>query len=868
MAPSKRYDLDRLKFLAAGRWSELLGLFGDVVNPKIHQPCPKCGGTKRFRVFDDFPNTGGLICNDCPIKSPDGIESYAWLYGIPKAQAISTLAEKLGLDAIEATPGPKKSTRKGDSSTGSKSSADPPSTPTSPEDRFKWLDWNESLVALFCLRKPGILAISLVEIGAKIGTHYGTTVIALPVRDARGATLGYLAANATGGKMVIEHKDKSDPPKVTDIETMSWKNVFPSGCDGIVATPNLFDSEARAKLTRIYKTEGPSDLLALMPLLQPGEGAWCNAAGAGENPEKFGWVLDWFAGKQVVVIHDRDTAGVEGALGSKDSHKPGFAGWAARKARECRNVELPYPLAEKQGKDLRDWIAGGGDALALHKLIESAPIIPAAREFREITNYVLNFVTTKEGKEKAIKIPKRVRSIIAEVVKEFDGWPKCVDGTLFHHDKSVRYFPTQPALFGWLREKRIVRWAQGEELATKDEFFCALKQNVEQVSELQNYPHFPPIQGMYYTCNQSPTPGDGKAVEGFLDFFSPDHPLDRQLMMACLMTVFWGGQPGQRPGWLITSPLRQGAGKSSFSEKIAALVGGLFDFNPKTDPDKDKTRLLSKEGLNKRVARYDNIKAVRFSLSTLESLITSEAVSGHRMYQGEGSRANYLTWFITMNDPELSRDLAQRCVSVSLGAPKRDGDWTAAVNKYIKDNGAAIIQDVAAFYQRPIRRTIKVNRWGSWVVEVLCRLDNPQEVFDLIEEREKANDSDSVAAEEVNEYVHHKMKQLGYHHPSVVHIPNQILARWANNAIGNEQRQAAVLKQLKQMADSGLLSELEINPSRKNGRGWIFRSGGWADSQTDYDIEKRIAEREKSLREKYGEKNSGEKNNSDADFDF
>jgi hypothetical protein len=864
MAP-KRYDPNQIKHLAIGRWPELLGLSEEILSGR-HQPCPKCGGNDRFRALDDFRSSGAVICNKCfNSNNGDGIATFAWLHGKSNGEAICELAVKLGVEAEASnsnTPGAKSSTRGKASKSSDKAKPKP-----APSEQFKWMAWNDSLAALFCLRKPGIVSSSLVEIGAKIGNHFGGTVIALPVRDFTSGVIGYLAANASGGKLIIERKDGQGNSEVVD--RVSWKNVCPKGNAGIVATPNLFDEQLRKSITRIYKMEGPSDLLAIIPFLRPNEAAWTNPAGAGENPGKFSWILEWCGSVQFVVIHDADQPGQKGATGDEEKDRTGFAGWALKSCKDVRNVELPFPLVENHGKDFRDWVVEGGDLAKLDGLVESAARIGSLKEIR---NYIPTVEVDAEGVQHKIKTPVPIKSIIKQIVTELDGWPKCVDGTLFYHKgDSIRYFPTTADFFGWLRERRTVRWGQGEELATKDEFFSALKQNVDQVSELQSYPHFPLINGMYYTCEKSPKLGDGKALEGFLDFFNPDHPLDRQLMMACVATVFWGGPPGQRPGWLITSPLRQGAGKSSFSEKIAGLVGGLFDFNPKTDPDKDKTRLLSKEGLNKRIARYDNIKAVRFSLSTLESLITSEAISGHRMYQGEGSRANYLTWFITMNDPELSRDLAQRCVSVSLGAPRRDGDWTAAINQYIKDRGQEIIEDVAAFYQRPIRRTIKVNRWGAWVVEVLCRLDNPQEVFDLIEEREKENDSDAVAAECLNEYVHRKMNQLKYFHPSVVHLPNQLLARWANNAIGNEQRQAAMLKQVKQMADSGLLQEIEMNPSRTNGRGWLFRSMGCADGQVDYEIEKKISEYEKRFEEKPKEKDdkkNDKENESSDDLDF
>lgn len=869
-----RYDIDYLKSIAAGRWPDLLGIDVEFLDRSREHPCPKCGGNTRFRALKDFEQTGAVYCSHCFSRgNGDGIAAYAWFHDCTIGKAISDLAEALGVQpevgsssrsgssAAKRKPGKGASVapRAQQAASGGQDGK-PPKRPA--EEQFRWSTWSDQIAAIFATRKGGIQAPSLVAVGARLGNHFGVPVVALPLRDESGGTIGYVAANAIGGRITINYPSGES-------ETTSWKNVIDAGRKGICATANLFVEAERAKLTRIFKTEGPSDLLAIIPFLQPGEGAFCNPAGANENPINFPWLAKWLAGKSVAVIHDRDAAGESGAMGDAERGRLGWATWAAKHAAEVRKVDLPYPMAESKGADFRQWVIDGGGVDEFITLVGSALKVDAPDDIpTEISNYILNYEIDKDGTERRVKTPIPINLIIDQVRSEFGGWPKCVGGQLFHHARNTtRYFSTPAALFGWMQEKRVVRWGRGEDLCTKEEFFSVMSEKGERYLELQAFPHFPPIPNMYYTCPTDVKPGDMAALNGFLDFFTPDNPLDRQLMLACVATLFWGGPPGQRPGWLISSPLRQGAGKSSFSEKVADLAGGIFDFNIKADPDKDKTRLLSKDGAGKRCARYDNIKAVRFSLSTLESLITSANISGHRMYHGEGARSNYLTWFVTMNDPELSRDLAQRCVSVSLGAPRRTGDWTLDINNYIEKNRQAIICDVAAFFIRPIKMVRKVNRWGSWVKDIICRLDSPQEVFDLIEERESKNDSDAIGAEELNEYVHDKMKKLGYYHPAVVHIPNHLMANWVNNCIGNNMRAAASLKLVRQFHGSGLLLEIEPNPCRTNGRGWIYRSGGFGDSQTLYDIEQRIFERNKKF-ENSGRKTSQENNFNDGENEF
>ncbi len=133
----------------------------------------------------------------------------------------------------------------------------------------------------------------------------------------------------------------------------------------------------------IWKTEGPSDLLALISLKLPSNhSACCNVFGATETPNQ----LDRFRGARVFVIHDCDHAGQSGALETKNGEKVRL-GWApkiaAAGAAEVRNVVLPYPIVESHGKDLRDWITEQLSAgltreqvySKLLKLAESMPIV-------------------------------------------------------------------------------------------------------------------------------------------------------------------------------------------------------------------------------------------------------------------------------------------------------------------------------------------------------------------------------------------------------------------------------------------------------------------------------------------------------------
>src|SRR5262249_31842031 len=151
------------------------------------------------------------------------------------------------------------------------------------------------------------------------------------------------------------------------------------------------------------------------------------------------------------------------------------------------------------------------------------------------------------------------------------------------------------------------------------------------------------------------------ALEEFVDRFSPATPLDRQLIVALILTLFWGGPPGKRPAFVITSGDRadkhkgRGAGKTTLAELVAKLVGGCISVPTHADPARVLTGLLPPPALPPRVALLDNVKLYRLSSEFIESLITCEMISGHRLYHGHATRTNLLTWVVTVNGASFSK---------------------------------------------------------------------------------------------------------------------------------------------------------------------------------------------------------------------
>jgi hypothetical protein len=192
---------------------------------------------------------------------------------------------------------------------------------------------------------------------------------------------------------------------------------------------------------------------------------------------------------------------------------------------------------------------------------------------------------------------------------------------------------------------------------------------------------------------------DGTFLDGLVSYFSPLTPVDGNLIKAFILGLAFGGPPGSRPAWLFTAPsddpqAGRGVGKSKLIELASELVGGMLEISPGEDIIAVKKRLLSPNARTLRVCRIDNIKKLRFSWADLEGLITSQVISGHRLYHGEGRRPNTLTWTLTLNGASLSKDMAKRVYVVRLQRPQYGPGWEGDVRQYIETYRWHILNDI------------------------------------------------------------------------------------------------------------------------------------------------------------------------------
>lgn len=80
--PPDHYSAKRALDLARGNWARVITSLSRVpefmLDPKKHFSCPVHGGKDGFRVFPDFAETGGCICNSCG-SFKNGLAMLMWL---------------------------------------------------------------------------------------------------------------------------------------------------------------------------------------------------------------------------------------------------------------------------------------------------------------------------------------------------------------------------------------------------------------------------------------------------------------------------------------------------------------------------------------------------------------------------------------------------------------------------------------------------------------------------------------------------------------------------------------------------------------------------------------------------------------------
>lgn len=484
--------------------------------------------------------------------------------------------------------------------------------------------------------------------------------------------------------------------------------------------------------------------------------------------------------------------------------------------------------------------ASSGAAAGAGRTIEPKPLV---------SNVVDSYIMGEDGERKPIQYYKPISQLGDEIKALTGGWPKIAGGILFVASsfqdgeiptgKSIRTFARAPELFSWLQEVAEFRWSEkvcvkpGDKSprtpATKDEVLSHLKERTaDRFLGVSVLPHHPPMPGVFYMPVKLPA-SDGTALDELLEMLNPDSEVDRQLMLAALLTPGWGGPAGGRPAFIFTSTHGRGVGKTSTAEFFAEIWGGKISIGAKEPFDQVIKRLLGDDGLGKRVALIDNVKG-KMSGAEIEGMITAKTIDGWRPYYGNYSRPNYMTVYLSANAPQFSQDLSQRSVLIQVGKHRHGESFIARAERFVAERRPAILADLYALLaNEPTGQVSKANRdrFQAWQDGVLCRLQDPDRLARMIIDRRGGVDVDAEDAEDVAEAIRKYIKAKGLNPDrDTVRIGRDemrdllIAAKVFDDGFGKRGVMTVLGGML---GDSGPLAQLKDNPGKHEGpRKWVW----------------------------------------------
>lgn len=572
----------------------------------------------------------------------------------------------------------------------------------------------------------------------------------------------------------------------------------------------------------LYLPEGATDTAALLTLGLAAIGR-PSATGGSDHLATFLAKCD----RDVIVVGDND-----GGRGQRAAEQ------LAQRLANAWQRPVGWVLPPQEHKDVRVWLQSVPelDAAAVQEHFEQHVIRAQPSPDEQVETETLALITNVERSlDGKMEVGRRPSEILDDIRNLTGGWPRCVGGRLFVvRGDRPQFLDTTDQFFAWLWSHQcVVTWGHHGRSIGRNEFCDFVRDQVEQFEAIETLPHWPPRPSTYYVHPglPSPEPGEPSRLDEFLAFFRPARDVDSVALRALLLTLFWGGPPGARPAFLITaqqndSEQGRGVGKSVLADMLGQLAGGLFDARQNEDVPQIVTRLLT-GGNQFRVARIDNVKSRHFSWAAFEGLLTASQISGRRLYAGDAQRPNLLTWILTMNNPSLSKDIAQRCQVIRLARPSNHGNWRRDVEAFIEQHRWDIIRDAGELLQAPIALPqLNHSRWATWESEVLARVtDQPQSYVNEQLHRQGVYDSDQATADLVREKFREKLRLTSRAATTSrrVFIPSANAAEWLNTALGEHYDVRTAVAMLAGLAIP------ELRQHRLSGaRGFLWRAAGVA----------------------------------------
>ena len=318
---------------------------------------------------------------------------------------------------------------------------------------------------------------------------------------------------------------------------------------------------------------------------------------------------------------------------------------------------------------------------------------------------------------------------------------------------------------------------------------------------------------------------DMNVLNDFLDFFSPETPYDRDLILAMFLTTLWGGPAGQRAPFVVTSKDGRGVGKSTLAETAARLINQTpIQASTRLDSDSLTTRLLSWEATKSRIVLFDNEVATMQKISNagMAALFTAGEISGKRLYKGEGSRPNYLVWIMTLNSATFDSDFASRCIPIALKKPPLTINWQDRLNSFIESHRLVLIATMIELLKANTETLLPITRWGLWENQVLAKVPgiDREKVLELVVARQKQNDNDREEHEMIVDAIRLHINSLTGKNPECF-IPSSEMADIARNALHLKGGNSWVLSLVNELINKGDCPALKQKRlSRARGYRW------------------------------------------------
>lgn len=269
---------------------------------------------------------------------------------------------------------------------------------------------------------------------------------------------------------------------------------------------------------------------------------------------------------------------------------------------------------------------------------------------------------------------------------------------------------------------------------------------------LEFMPHYPSVPKHHYLRPEDTySAGDGSHFEELISKLNPDTEQDRDLLRAFFLTPAWGGPPGARPLFMLTSDHGRGVGKSTTAEILGHLYGGLTMLDAGRENAQSLARKLGSPGeVSKRLILIDNVKK-RQSSATYEAMVTARELAADRLYQGAFQPPNLKTWVMTLNSGDASTDIASRSVVIKIGrAPwgQASPTFKADIYRYIDEHREEILSDILTILRSQPKHRLDdslTERWKAWETQVLAHFGG-DDLLRLLIDRRQAIDTEADEA--------------------------------------------------------------------------------------------------------------------------